>query len=373
VSEYQYYEWQTLDRPLTPEERAAVNRLSSHIEVTSSQAVVTYSWGSFKHDPIQVLARYFDAFLYLANWGSKRLAFRFPKGLLDPKQIEPYLWEYCIELKPVGDYLILDISLNEEEGSDWIEGESWLSSLSRLRDDILEGDYRALYLAWLRAAELEDAEDEELEPPVPPGLTGVDGSPSLSPPLASFVELFDVDEYLLEAAAAASPPRQVAPAISPEEAIARLAPAERDAFLVRLARGEPHLSLILNRRLQELAGLSGSPPAAARRTWGQLRTTADRLRREAERRAAEAAEAKRVAELQAFAPREAEAWREVVAFIEEKKTASYDKAVALLRKLHDLAEYQGRLAEFQARVAGLQERYTNRPALRERLQRARLV
>ena len=147
MSEYQYYEWQTLDRPLTPEEQAAVNKLSSHIDVTSSQAVVTYSWGDFKHDPIQVLARYFDAFLYLANWGSKRLAFRFPKNLLDARPIEPYLWEYCIELRPVGDYLILDISLDEEEGGGWIEGEGWLSSLSRLRDDILEGDYRALYLA----------------------------------------------------------------------------------------------------------------------------------------------------------------------------------------------------------------------------------
>ena len=172
MSEYQYYEWQTLDRPLTPEEQAAVNRLSSHIEVTSTRAVVTYSWSDFKHDPIQVLARYFDAFLYLANWGSRRLAFRFPKGLLDPKQIEPYLWEYGIELRPAGDYLILDISLDEEEGTDWVEGEGWLSSLSRLRDDILEGDYRALYLAWLRAAKLQDADDDEPEPPVPPGLTG---------------------------------------------------------------------------------------------------------------------------------------------------------------------------------------------------------
>ena len=91
MSEYQYYEWHTLDRPLTPEEQTAVNELSSHIDVTSSRAVVTYSWGDFKHDPRQVLARYFDAFLYLANWGSKRLAFRFPKGLLDPRPIEPYL------------------------------------------------------------------------------------------------------------------------------------------------------------------------------------------------------------------------------------------------------------------------------------------
>lgn len=117
-----------------------MNRLSSHIHVTASQAIVTYSWGDFKHDPIQVLARYFDAFLYLANWGSKRLAFRFPKGLLDPRHIKPYLWEYRIELEPVGDSLILDISLHEEEGF-WVEDEGWLSSLSRLRDDLLQGDY----------------------------------------------------------------------------------------------------------------------------------------------------------------------------------------------------------------------------------------
>jgi len=52
---------------------------------------------------------------------------------------------------------------------------------------------------------------------------------------------------------------------------------------------------------------------------------------------------------------------------------SYDKAVALLRRLRDLAEYQGRMADFQARVADLHVRYANRPALRQRLQRARLL
>jgi len=90
------------------------------------------------------------------------------------------------------------------------------------------------------------------------------------------------------------------------------------------ARGEPHLSLALNRRLQELAGVSAPAAAMLRRTWGQLRATA------------EAAEAKRIAELQAFASREAEAWREVVTLIEEKKPTSYDRAIALLRRLRDL-------------------------------------
>ena len=82
MREYQYYAWQTVDRLLSAAEQAAVSTLSSHIEVSASEAVVTYNWGDFKHDPRQVLARYFDAHLYLTNWGSRVLIFRFPRGLL---------------------------------------------------------------------------------------------------------------------------------------------------------------------------------------------------------------------------------------------------------------------------------------------------
>ena len=43
MSEYQYYEWQAVDRPLTQQEQKAVSGLSSHMEVvTSTQAIVTY-------------------------------------------------------------------------------------------------------------------------------------------------------------------------------------------------------------------------------------------------------------------------------------------------------------------------------------------
>jgi hypothetical protein len=42
MSEYQYHELEAVDRVLTPEEQAAVNDFFSHIEVSSSHAVVTY-------------------------------------------------------------------------------------------------------------------------------------------------------------------------------------------------------------------------------------------------------------------------------------------------------------------------------------------
>ena len=61
MSEYQYYEWLAVDRPLTDEELAVVSKLSSHMDlVTATQAVVTYSDGVFKHDRRKILLRYFD-------------------------------------------------------------------------------------------------------------------------------------------------------------------------------------------------------------------------------------------------------------------------------------------------------------------------
>ncbi len=341
MSEYQYYEWQTMDRALTATEQAAVNKLSSHIDVTSTRAWVEYHWSGFKHDPKQVLARTFDAFLYYANWGCQRLAFRFPKGLLDEEALQPYLWEYCAELEPVGDTLILDISYPDEDGGHYFEGEARLSALAPLRDDLLAGDYRALYLAWLLAAAANNI-DEELEPPVPPGLQ------ELSAPLAEFVHFFQLDPFLVQAAAQASEPLCPTPAPALDALIARLPRAECDAFLRRLAAGEPLLALKFNRRLQELAGPPARPQAAApRRTWAELRETAERLRQAEERRQKAEAEARRIKDLQDFAPRAAQAWRDVQALIEQKQARAYDEAVALLVKLRDLAVFQDRLPEFQ--------------------------
>jgi hypothetical protein len=129
----------------------------------------------------------------------------------------------------------------------------------------VNGDYRALYLAWLLAAAANDI-DEELEPPVPPGLKELSASP------AEFVRFFQLDPFLVQAAAQASDPLRPAPSPALDALIARLPRAECDAFLRSLAEGEPLLALKFNRRLQELAGPPTRPQAAAaRRTWVELR------------------------------------------------------------------------------------------------------
>ncbi len=262
-------EWQTIDRPLTPEEQREVEQLSSHITVSSTGAWVDYSWGDFKHDPKEVLVRYFDAFLYLANWGSRQLMFRFPADLLDSEQIERYCVPDYIELERIDDYAVLDIQLSEEEGFEWIEGAGWLGALIPLRNDILLGDYRALYLAWLKAIELDDGfelDPAREEPPVPPGLG------QLNAALQAFVDLFDLNPDLLKAAAQASPPP--APELGEETlraAISQLLREECDAFLLRLARNEPGLHLTLQRRLEGLLEITpATPQTERRRTIGEL-------------------------------------------------------------------------------------------------------
>ncbi len=381
MSEYQYYEWLTIDRPLTPKEQAEVERLSSHIEVTATRAVVTYEWGDFKHDPKQVLVKYFDAFMYYANWGSQWLAFRFPTKLLDPAQIEPYLWEDAVTLEPTGEYMILTVAPQDEEGYEDVDYEASLATLAGVREEILNGDLRALYLAWLIVArswddeygdEDEDESDEEgdgevLESPVPPGLQDLTAAQS------AMADYFGLDPFLIQAAAEASSPRSQAGQDTVwRELLGRLPAVERDDFLLRLAQGEPHLSGMLKHRLRELAGAHKiSAPGERRRSLGELMAQADRLRAEAQRQEKEAAEARRRRELQALAASEPQVWRDVDELLLKKTASAYDRAAALLRDLRDLASTQGRLDEFQARLAGLEAQYARSRALLERLQKLR--
>ena len=48
MSEYQRYEFMARDRPLTRAELEAVNGLSSHIDASSTHALIEYHWSGFK-------------------------------------------------------------------------------------------------------------------------------------------------------------------------------------------------------------------------------------------------------------------------------------------------------------------------------------
>jgi hypothetical protein len=274
MSEYQFYEFQVVDRPLSDKEMAAIRKLSSRVEPTRTGATFVYHWGDFPQDPKRVLVQFFDAMLYVANWGHIRLMFRFPKQLIDLAQVQAYRVEEFASFSTVGEYVVLDIDFSKEDGGYWdeIDGKGRLSSLVRLREDILRQDYRALYLAWLKGIPYDDIAPDVYEPPIPAGLQ------QLSPPLLDFIELFEIDEALVEAAAQGSSAAEGTSDEQLYQVIPQLSRDECNDFLVRLAQGETNLPLKLTRRLRELSGVS-QPVAQPRRTVGQLLAAAEGLKK----------------------------------------------------------------------------------------------
>jgi hypothetical protein len=371
MSEYQYHEWQTVDRLLTPEEQAEVDHLSSHIEVSSNRAVVTYHWSNFRHDPKRVLLDYFDAYFYMANWGTLRLMFRFPKGLIDEEAISPYLLEEFVSFETVGEYQVLDLEFNPEYGEGWMEAESGLSGFIRLRDDLIEGDYRLLYLAWLKAMTISEEWVDDYgyeisypdhEPPVPTGLK------KLSPGLKHFIDVFELDPFLVQAAAEASDTMTASPLTNYRQLVARLPREESDAFLADLAEGKPGVAAALRKRLLAYLPEQKRTRRQNPRTLQQLLQRAEVLEQAEHARRAEAARKKHIAEMEALAAREEQAWHEVDHLLDHgRRIASvYDDATARLKKLAQLSEFKHTEHIFQKRVRALAEKYANRQALIQR-------
>jgi hypothetical protein len=55
VSEYQYYEFQAVDRPLTKAEMAELRDLSTRATITPTRFVNVYNFGDFRGNPLEVM------------------------------------------------------------------------------------------------------------------------------------------------------------------------------------------------------------------------------------------------------------------------------------------------------------------------------
>jgi hypothetical protein len=377
MSEYQYYEFRAVDRPLTDAEMREMRAVSSRAEITPTRFVNEYNWGDFKGRPDQWMERWFDAFLYLANWGSRQLMLRLPADALELETARRYCVGESARVWAHGGFVILSFGLEEEDGDSWDEdGSGWLASILPLRDEIAGGDHRALYLGWLLDAQAGDREDDEPEPPVPPGLA----TPSRA--LKAFIDFLRVDPDLVQAAAEGSPPM----AAGPDEGalpgwIAALPQAEKTELLVRVAGDAPaSVRAELLRRFRQAHRTVTAPPeggrtvsellqAAERISKERSRAEAQRAAREKERREREAAKA-RALHLDRLAPREEEAWGEVDALVALKQSKAYDQAVSLLKDLRDLATRDGREPTFAARLQALREAHATKRSFLDRLRKA---
>ena len=372
MSEYQYYEFLALDRPLTAEQRAELRSISTRAEITATRFVNEYQWGDLKGDPQKMVERYFDAFLYLANWGTRRLMFRLPRGVLDSETAEQYCYTDTASLIETGSHLILSLYVDREPDDYWEEPGGQLAAMVQARSELAAGDLRLLYLAWLMALQSDEV-DEDTEPPVPAGLG------NLSASLQAVVDFFEIDEDLIAVAAASSPSIQ-----EPEGMagwIASLPAEEKDALLARVAAGEgAQVRALLLRRFRTA---SGPPPAAPARTAAELRQAAgdrkaartkaaEQRRREAEARRAAAQAAAYAKHLDQLATRTEAAWEKAAELIETKRPRDYDLAVSLLRDLQALADRQEDSAAFRKRFLELRAQHQRKPSLLDRFDQAGL-
>lgn len=276
MSEYQYYEFQAIDRPLDAAARAKLRELSSRARITATRFVNFYNWGDFRGDPARLMADWFDLHLYLANWGTRRLMIRVPEWLIDRVHLDALRAALDGDfVSTAGSNLILDI-VREEIESEYLkhdEEADLLVMLAPLRADLLEGKPGLLYMIWLMAVEDEIVPEDAVEPlPGPGPLTGA---------LLAFAEFFRMDPDLVAAAAErpAAPP-----ASSPEanrRAILALPEEEKAEYLARLIEGDPHVVSELRFRLRDRAPAQDLPL----RTVSALRTRAAAVREARERAA----------------------------------------------------------------------------------------
>lgn len=377
MSEYQYYEFRAIDRPLSETEMDDLHDLSSRAEITSTSLSNTYNYGDFRGSPEKLMDRYFDAFVYVANWGTRRLMFRIPRQFFDPQTASAYLdKENGLSLKTGKKHVVLEFLSEDEEGSGWEDGEPWMPSLVSLRSDLMRGDLRALYLGWLATLEAPywEGDVEQLEPSVPPGLA------KLSAPLKSLAEFLRIDDALIEAASAAStgePPSEPS-----RDDLARwvqkLPAADKNDYLVRFLaeEGDLHLRAEMSRRFREASAPSASQttPKTDRRTIAQLLAARDAViekrQQKATRQQARLDRQKtqsRARYLDNLALREPSTWQEVESLIESRQQSSYDQAVSLLVDLRELANRSGRSDEFEAQARDLRKQHAQKSSLIRRL------
>jgi hypothetical protein len=371
MSEYQYYEFLAIDRTLTAKELAELRAISTRASLTPSSFVNEYEWGDLKADPIKLLERYYDVFLYHANWGTHRIAFRLPRSTVDLDSFKQYLPKASEALLLTPNLVVINLYSDTEEPEDSVEDEAWMPSLAPVRAELLGGDLRPLYLAWLAGTQEEEQEEEleesAVEPPLPAGLR------NLTPAQTRLAEFLRIDPFLLDVAAETSAD-EAGPPEGLEDWIAALPEAEKNRLLLSLARGggsEARATLMQRFRRERSGGSAPAAIAPAPRHVRDLveaaRLSRDQYDREREREAEEqrrlrAEEAARAREsrLTELVGRQDQAWEKVESLVMDKQRASYEQAVELLGDLRVVATRASQAAGYFSRLADLKARHARK-------------
>lgn len=204
MSEYQIVKFRAIDRPLTDKQLSFMDRQSSRAEFTKWGFDVEYHYSSFGGDVDGMLRNGYDIFLTYSNYGCREIRMRLPSGLPFPKSVwskytssEALKWN--ADKTGKAGILVLAPYLEEAHDQVW-EFDDYMDATAKLRELLIAGDLRALYVLWLCAATSTSYSDETMmEPPVPHGLAAF---PRDATEILGF---FESDPLLVDAAATGIP------------------------------------------------------------------------------------------------------------------------------------------------------------------------
>jgi len=377
MSEYQYYEFQAIDRALSADQVDKLRSYSTRAQITSTTFTNEYSWGSFKGNPDAWMEKYFDAFVYLANWGTYILKLRLSSSLLGAGSAKKYLGGAWVKEK-LGKVVLSFVSEDEEGDGDWVEGQGHLSSMISVRADLARGDWRALYLGWLMRAQAGELADQTVEPPVPPGLGKLTAS------LDAMAEFLRIDRDLIDVAAQTSPPMNEM-STTPAEVhtwVAGLSAKQKDDLLANLIVDGDHSAAVgLFQKFLKESGRNEKNSAGSRTVRDLLKAaqqrSEERQQAEAELRAKAAARRDRQAaiarekHLNGLAGQQDNLWTKVNALLHTKRQPEFAQAAAILVDLRDLAGAAGS-ADFGLRIAELRRMHPRKRTFLDMLAKAGL-
>lgn len=377
MSEYQYYEFVAIDEPLTPKQMAELRARSSRARITLTSFVNDYQWGDLKGDPADWMWRYFDAHVYVANWCTCLLYLRVPKNAFDAETLRAFKTRTVFSVEQTKTHWLLEWGLDESDNYDRFadeDGRGWMGRLTPLRDELLRGDMRPLYLGWLAGVSAGEVDEKATEPQPPPGLF------RLTAAQQALAEFLEVDEDLLTAAGLSDQQGSKSDSESNAELdvwIAALPAAEKTATLKLLLTGNAQQAerklklrfLAWQRERQPI-----KKPEMRRRTVAELHKLAAsaaeaRKRQEAVRRKKAEAErqAKRETYLRTLAADFDPCWQAADKLAERGFASAYDEVKRALVDLSDAYALCAARADFDRKLVQFMARHGKRGALVRRL------
>jgi hypothetical protein len=378
MSEYQYYEFLAIDKPLTEDEIDELRSLSTRATITPVSFTNEYNWGNFKGDPDKLMQRYFDAHVYVANWMTAIFMVRVPIDAISKETVEAMAVSDILKFKTTKTHWIITWTLDESEDEDRFaleDGRGWMARLAPVREELLRGDIRSLYIGWLEAVTAEMMDDDDLEP------LSVKGLGSLTAAQKALAEFLEVDQDLLAGVGMGSPAQQDE-APSQEEINDWLSSLPQDEVrallkLLLAGQGQQAERTLKNRFAAWRRDLRGDRTEASRRTVGELRENAEsakRMRLEQKKREQERREIKRRKERETYLKNLSKdfskAWKSVLRTVERGSGSAYDEACSAIVDLSEAYALYAPRKHFQKELKKFMADHMRRKTLIQRLAKA---